>query len=176
VSEAPQLPRPRRLRSFVALCAPTVLHRARETTAFLEAIELLGPRGLTTSAGGLATLALPRPARHLRHAVPIHSSAGRGTRRRGDYEEVVRLQNEGRGDEEPPLAAKPTHQVKGCAHRSIGQSAASAERAERRAAPARAQPRRACRADAAIADARAAWALGRTCDETLRESTRSDGE
>ena len=171
MSEAPQLPRAARaFVSFVALLRANGFAIAPEqTTAFLEAIELLGPRGPDDiRQAGLATLA-PPPDRRATYDMlfRIHFLGGeeaRGDEGEDEDEEVVRLQDEGRGDEEPPT--KPTHQVKWLCAPKHWQSAASA-RAGRatRCAGSRAKPRRACRADAAIAASAHGAGVGRTCDE-----------
>jgi uncharacterized protein with von Willebrand factor type A (vWA) domain len=78
-----------------------------QTTAFLAAIELLGPRSLDDVHGaGLATLA-PPPERHVTYdrLFDLHfrgSEALEGERT--DDEEIVRLQEEGGGENEPPPA------------------------------------------------------------------------
>ncbi|MDH2384017.1 VWA domain-containing protein [Bradyrhizobium sp. CER78] len=102
---------PRAARTFVTFAA---LLRANgfsvapeQTTSFLAAIELLGPRSLEhIRQAGLATLAPPPERRatfdrlfdiHFRGADAIEQAEG-------EDEETVRLQEEGRGDDEPPLA------------------------------------------------------------------------
>ena len=109
MSEAPQLPRAARpFVSFVALLRANGFAIAPEqTTAFLEAIALLGPRGTDDiHRAGLATLAPPPERRatydtlfniHFLGAEPVRDD-------KSEDEEVVRLQEEGHGDEEPPLA------------------------------------------------------------------------
>src|ERR1700737_1746520 len=109
VNEAPQLPRAARaFVSFVALLRANGFAIAPEqTTAFLEAIALLGPRGPEDiRQAGLATLA-PPPERRATYDMlfRIHFLGGEEIRSEdGEDEEVVRLQEEGHGDEEPPLA------------------------------------------------------------------------
>ncbi len=109
MSEAPELPRATRaFVSFVALLRANSFAIAPEqTTAFLEAITLLGPRGPEDiRRAGLATLA-PPPERRAAYDMlfRIHFLGGEEIRSDdGVDEEVVRLQEEGRGDEEPPLA------------------------------------------------------------------------
>ncbi|HMG59426.1 MAG TPA: hypothetical protein VK583_06840, partial [Burkholderiales bacterium] len=109
MSEAPQLPRAARaFVSFVALLRANGFAIAPEqTTAFLQAIELLGPRGPDDiRQAGLATLA-PPPERRAAYDMlfRIHFLGGEEVPgAEGEDEEVVRLQEEGRGDDEPPLA------------------------------------------------------------------------
>lgn len=94
--------------SFVALLRVNGFAVAPEqTTAFLAAIELLGPRSLEhIRKAGLATLAPPPERRatydrlfdlHFRGSEAIEQADG-------EDEEVVRLQEEGRGEDEPLLA------------------------------------------------------------------------
>lgn len=94
--------------SFVALLrANGFLVAPEQTTSFLAAIELLGPRSLEhIRRAGLATLAPPPERRatydrlfdiHFRGAEAIEHAEG-------EDEETVRLQEEGRGENEPPLA------------------------------------------------------------------------
>jgi uncharacterized protein with von Willebrand factor type A (vWA) domain len=93
--------------SFAALLRANGFAVAPEqTTAFLAAIELLGPRSLEhVRKAGLATLAPPPERRatydrlfdlHFRGSEAIEQADG-------EDEEVVRLQEEGRGEDEPPL-------------------------------------------------------------------------
>ncbi|MHC2336824.1 vWA domain-containing protein [Bradyrhizobium sp. USDA 4454] len=94
--------------SFVALLRANGFSVAPEqTTSFLAAIELLGPRSLAhIRQAGLATLA-PPPERRATYdrLFDIHF---RGTdaieQAEGEDEETVLLQEEGRGEDEPPLA------------------------------------------------------------------------
>src|SRR5262252_5297556 len=78
-----------------------------QTTAFLSAIDLLGPRSLDDiHRAGLATLA-PPPERRATYdrLFDIYFRGGEALERPGDDDEdVVRLQDEGRGEEETPLA------------------------------------------------------------------------
>ena len=94
--------------SFVALLRANGFAIAPEqTTAFLAAIELLGPRSLEhIRKAGLATLAPPPERRatydrlfdlHFRGSEAIEQADG-------EDEDIVRLQEEGRGEDEPPLA------------------------------------------------------------------------
>ena len=78
-----------------------------QTTAFLAAIDLLGPRSLEDiHRAGLATLA-PPPERRATYdrLFDIHFRGGEELdRSEADDDEIVRLQDEERGDDEPPLA------------------------------------------------------------------------
>jgi uncharacterized protein with von Willebrand factor type A (vWA) domain len=109
VTQAPQLPRAARIFvSFVALLRANGFAIAPEqTTAFLEAITLLGPRGPEDiRQAGLATLA-PPPERRVTYDLlfRIHFLGEQEIGGdEGEDEDVVRLQEEGRGDETPPLA------------------------------------------------------------------------
>jgi uncharacterized protein with von Willebrand factor type A (vWA) domain len=102
---------PRAARVFVSFAA---LLRANgfavapdQTTAFLAAIDLLGPKSLDDiRQAGLATLAPPPERRatydrlfdiHFRGAEALEHAEG-------EDEEIIRLQEEGRGDDELPLA------------------------------------------------------------------------
>ncbi|MFN5671506.1 MAG: hypothetical protein ACK47P_30210, partial [Bradyrhizobium sp.] len=109
MSDDLQLPRAAHIFvSFVALLRANGFSVAPEqTTSFLAAIELLGPRSLEhIRRAGLATLAPPPERRatydrlfdiHFRGAEAIEQAEG-------EDEETVRLQEEGRGEDEPPLA------------------------------------------------------------------------
>jgi uncharacterized protein with von Willebrand factor type A (vWA) domain len=183
MSPEPQLPRAARVFiSFVALLRVNGFAVAPEqTTAFLAAIELLGPRGLDDiRQAGLATLAPPPERRttfdrlfdlHFRGSEAIEHAD------EGDDEEIVRLQEEGRGDEEPLFSDE--------AHES-GLAAARAEAlVERRFAPAstsdalrrlsREAPRRLPkrRGHRRMRARRGPFADLR---RTLRDTVRSDGE
>ena len=109
MSDDLQLPRAAHIFvSFVALLrANGFLVAPEQTTSFLVAIELLGPQSLEhIRRAGLATLAPPPERRatydrlfdiHFRGAEAIEQAEG-------EDEETVRLQEESRGDDEPPLA------------------------------------------------------------------------
>jgi uncharacterized protein with von Willebrand factor type A (vWA) domain len=170
VSEAPQLPRAARaFVSFVALLRANGFAIAPDqTTAFLEATALLGPRGPEDiRQAGLATLAPPPERRAVYDLLfRIHFLGGEEIRGdEGEDEEVVRLQEEGRGDGEPPLADEAN---------VSGEMAVRAEAlAERRfssGGPSEALRRRGHRRMRAR---RGPWADLR---RTLRESARNDGE
>src|SRR5580700_6718081 len=104
MSETPQLPRAAQsFVSFVALLRAIGFAIAPEqTTAFLEAITLLGPRDPEDiRQAGLATLA-PPPERRATYDMlfQIHFLGGEEIRGdRSEDEEIVRLQEEGHGDE-----------------------------------------------------------------------------
>ncbi|MDI4231805.1 VWA domain-containing protein [Bradyrhizobium sp. Arg237L] len=106
-----ELPLPRAIKvfiSFVALLRHNGFAVAPEqTTAFLAAIELLGPRSLEhIRRAGLATLA-PPPERRATYdrLFDIHFRGSEAIERaEGEDEEIVRLQEDGRGEDEPPLA------------------------------------------------------------------------
>jgi uncharacterized protein len=180
VTEQPQLPRAvRAFVSFVALLRANGFAIAPEqTTAFLEAIALLGPRGPEDiRQAGLATLA-PPPERRAAYDLlfRIHFLGGQEIRG-GEDEDVVRLQEEGRGDEAPPLADEANEsgevavRAEALAERRFGPSGPSeALRRLAREAPSR-LPRR--RGHRRMRARRGPWADLR---RTLRESARNDGE
>jgi uncharacterized protein with von Willebrand factor type A (vWA) domain len=182
VSEAPQLPRAARaFVSFVALLRGNSFAIAPEqTTAFLAAIELLGPRRMEDiRQAGLATLA-PPPERRAAYDLlfRIHFLGGEEIRGdEGEDEEVVRLQEEGSGDEEPLRADEVNEsgemavRAEALAERRFGVSGPSdALRRLAREAPHR-LPRR--RGHRRMRARRGPWADLR---RTLRESARNDGE
>lgn len=109
MSEELLLPRAARIFiTFVALLRANGFAVAPEqTTAFLAAIELLGPRSLEhIRQAGLATLA-PPPERRATYdrLFDLHFRGSEAIERaEGEDEEVVRLQEEGGGEDEPPLA------------------------------------------------------------------------
>jgi uncharacterized protein len=110
VSTQPQLPRAAQVFiSFVGLLRANGFAVAPEqTTAFLAAIELLGPRSLEhIRKAGLATLA-PPPERRATYdrLFDLHFRGGEQIDHAGadDDEDIVRLQEEGRGDDEALLA------------------------------------------------------------------------
>jgi uncharacterized protein with von Willebrand factor type A (vWA) domain len=167
--------------SFVALLRANGFAVAPEqTTAFLAAIELLGPRSLEhIRRAGLATLA-PAPERRATYdrLFDIHFRGSEAIERaEGEDEEVVRLQEEGRGEDEPPLADEANESGLAAARaevlveRRFAQvSTSDALRRLSREAPARLPRRRGHRRRRArhgpFADLR----------RTLRESVRNDGE
>jgi uncharacterized protein with von Willebrand factor type A (vWA) domain len=109
VNEEPVLPRAISVFiSFVALLRANGFAVAPEqTTAFLAAIELLGPRSIEhVRRAGLATLA-PPPERRATYdrLFDLHFHGNEAIERADvEDEEVVRLQEDGRGEDEPPLA------------------------------------------------------------------------
>ena len=109
MNEEPVLPRAISVFiSFVALLRANGFAVAPEqTTAFLAAIELLGPRSIEhVRRAGLATLA-PPPERRATYdrLFDLHFRGNEAIERADvEDEEVVRLQEEGRGEFEPPLA------------------------------------------------------------------------
>ena len=167
--------------SFVALLRANGFAIAPEqTTAFLAAIELLGPRSLEhIRKAGLATLA-PPPERRATYdrLFDLHFRGSEAIERAdGEDEEIVRLQEEGRGEDEPPLADEANEsglaaaRAEALVERRFAQETASdALRRLSREAPARLPRRRGHRRRRArrgpFADLR----------RTLRESVRNDGE
>ncbi len=111
MSAEPPFPRAARvLVDFAALLRANGFAVAPEqTAAFLAAVELLGPRSLESiRLAGLATLA-PPPERRAAYGrlFDLHFRGSEAMERaEGDDEdeEIVRLQEEGRGDAEPLLA------------------------------------------------------------------------
>jgi uncharacterized protein with von Willebrand factor type A (vWA) domain len=111
MSAGPQLPRAARV--FVDFVALLRLNRfavaPEQTTAFLAAIELLGPRSLETiRQAGLATLA-PPPERRATYdrLFDLHFRGSETMEQAEEGEddgEVVRLQEEGRGEQQALLA------------------------------------------------------------------------
>jgi uncharacterized protein with von Willebrand factor type A (vWA) domain len=151
-----------------------------QTTAFLEAIELLGPRSPEDiRQAGLATLA-PPPERRAAYDMlfRIHFLGGdEVSGAEGEDDEVVRLQEEGRGDEEPLLADEANTsgempvRAEALTERRFGSSGPSdALRRLAREAPSR-LPRR--RGHRRMRARRGPWADLR---RTLRETARNDGE
>jgi uncharacterized protein with von Willebrand factor type A (vWA) domain len=182
VNEVIQLPRAARaFVSFVALLRVNGFAIAPEqTTAFLEAIALLGPRDPEDiRQAGLATLA-PPPERRATYDLlfRIHFLGGEEIpSAEGDDEEIIRLQEEGRGDEEPLLADEINEsgemavRAEALAERRLSPGGPS-EPLRRLAREARARlPRR--RGHRRMRARRGPWADLR---RTLRETARNDGE
>ncbi|CCE10265.1 conserved hypothetical protein [Bradyrhizobium sp. STM 3843] len=182
MSEIVKLPRAARvLVEFASLLRINGFAVAPEQTmAFLSAIELLGPRSLDDIyLAGLAILAPPPERRvtydrlfdlHFRGREPLEGAGS-------EDEEVVRLQEEGRGEDETPLAdeanesglvAARTEAL--VARRFEERSTGDALRRFAREAPSR-LPRR--RGHRRIRARRGPFADLR---RTLRDSVRSDGE
>jgi uncharacterized protein len=167
--------------SFVALLRANSFAVAPEQTmAFLAAIELLGPRSLEhIRQAGLATLA-PPPERRATYdrLFDIHFRGSEAIERtEGEDEEIVRLQEEGGGEDEPPLAEEANEsglaatRAEALVERRFANGAASdALRRLSREAPTRLPQRRGHRRMRArrgpFADLR----------RTLRDSVRNDGE
>ena len=182
MSDDLQLPRAARVFvSFVALLRVNGFAVAPEqTTAFLAAIELLGPRSLEDiRLAGLATLA-PPPERRATYdrLFDIHFLGSEAIDHAGaEDEEVVRLQEEGRGEDETLLADEANESGLVAARaealverRFAASTTGDALRRLSREAPARLPRRRGHRRMRArrgpCADLR----------RTLRESVRNDGE
>ncbi|MCA6122560.1 VWA domain-containing protein [Bradyrhizobium sp. WSM 1704] len=182
MSDDPRLPRAAQIFvSFVALLRANGFSVAPEqTTSFLAAIELLGPRNLEhIRRAGLATLAPPPERRatydrlfdiHFRGAEAIEQADG-------EDEETVRLHEEGRGEDEPPLADEANEsglaaaRAEALVERRFAQTAISDPlRRLSREAPSRLPQRRGHRRRRArsgpFADLR----------RILRDSVRNDGE
>jgi uncharacterized protein with von Willebrand factor type A (vWA) domain len=182
VKQEPALPRAARaFVSFAALLRANGFAIAPEqTAAFLEAITLLGPRGPEDiRQAGLATLAPPPERRAVYDMLfQIHFLGGEQVRGpEGADDEVVRVQDEGRGDEEPPLADEANEsgamavRAEALVERRFGLGVQSdALRRLAREAPTR-LPRR--RGHRRMRARRGPWADLR---RTLRESVRNDGE
>ena len=167
--------------SFVALLRANGFAVAPEqTTAFLAAIELLGPRSLEhIRKAGLATLA-PPPERRATYdrLFDLHFRGNEAIERAdGEDEEVVRLQEDGRGEDEPPLADEANAsglaaaRAEALVERSFARDTTidALRRLSREAAarlPRRRGHRRRCARRGPFADLR----------RTLRESVRNDGE
>jgi uncharacterized protein with von Willebrand factor type A (vWA) domain len=182
VNEELALPRAARIFvSFVALLRANGFSVAPEqTTAFLAAIELLGPRSLEhIRQAGLATLA-PPPERRATYdrLFDLHFRGSEAIERAdGDDEEIVRLQEEGRGGDEPPLADEANESGLAAARtealverRFAPSSTGDALRRLSREAPTR-LPRR--RGHRRMRTRRGPFADLR---RTLREGVRNDGE
>jgi uncharacterized protein with von Willebrand factor type A (vWA) domain len=182
VSDEPTLPRAIHVFiSFVALLRANGFAVAPEQTmAFLAAIELLGPRSLEhIRKAGLATLA-PPPERHATYdrLFDLHFRGSEAIEpAEGEDDEVVRLQEEGRGEDEPPLADEANESGLAAARaealverRFTRDATTDALRRLSREAAARLPQRRGHRRRHArrgpFADLR----------RTLRESVRNDGE
>lgn len=182
MSDEPRLPRAARtFVAFVALLRANGFAIAPEqTTAFLEAITLLGPRDPEDiRQAGLATLAPPPERRAIYDMLfQIHFLGGEEIR--GDSsedEEIVRLQEEGHGDEPPPLADEANQsgemavRAEALTQRRFGPGPLNdALRRLAREAPTR-LPRR--RGHRRLRARRGPWADLR---RTLRETVRNDGE
>jgi uncharacterized protein len=182
VSEIAELPRGSRV--FVAFAGLLRINgfavAPEQTTAFLSAVELLGPRSLDdVYQAGLATLA-PPPERRATYdrLFDLHFCGREAIEAAGpEDEEVVRLREEGRGEDETPLIDKTNESGLAAARnealvarRFEQRASGDALRRFAREAPARLPRRRGHRRMRArrgpFADLR----------RTLRDSVRSDGE
>lgn len=182
MKDEPKLPRAARaFVSFVALLRANGFAIAPEqTAAFLEAITLLGPRAPEDiRQAGLATLAPPPERRAVYDMLfQIHFLGGEEVRGpEGADDEVVRLQDEVHGEEEPPLADEANEsgamavRAEALVERRFGPGVQNdALRRLAREAPTR-LPRR--RGHRRMRARRGPWADLR---RTLRESVRNDGE
>jgi uncharacterized protein len=182
VNDETRLPHAARLFiSFVALLRANGFAIAPEqTVAFLAAIELLGPKSLAhIRQAGLATLA-PPPERQATYNTlfDIHFLGREELAANGaEDEEIVRLQEEGHGNEEALLADDANEsgltatRAEALTERRFAEGATSqALRRLSREAPARLPRRRGYRRGRAR---RGPWADLR---RTLRETVRNDGE
>lgn len=167
--------------SFVGLLRANGFSVAPEqTVAFLAGIELLGPRSLEhVRQAGVATLAPPPERRaSFDRLFDIHFSGNEAIERAdGEDEEIVRLQEDGRGADEPPLADEANEsglaaaRAEALVERRFAQpSTSEALRRLSREAPARLPKRRGHR--------RMRTRRGPFADlrRTLRDSVRNDGE
>lgn len=179
-----ELQLPRAARVFVSfatlLRANDFAIAPEQTTAFLAAIELLGPRSLDEiRRAGLATLAPPPERRATYNRLfDIHFVGSEEIDQPGgDDEEVVRLQEEGRGEDEALLADEANESGLAAARaealverRFAPNTTSDALRRLSREAPVR-LPRR--RGHRRMRARRGPWADLR---RTLRDSVRNDGE
>ncbi len=182
MSEERQLPRAASVFiSFVALLRANGFSVAPEqTAAFLAAIQLLGPRSLEhIRRAGLATLAPPPDRRSTYDRLfDIHFRGSEAIEwAEGEDEETVRVQDEGRGGDQPPLSDEANEsglvatRAEALVKRRFGElSFTDALRRLSREAPAR-LPRR--RGHRRMRARRGAFADLR---RTLRNSVRNDGE
>jgi uncharacterized protein with von Willebrand factor type A (vWA) domain len=175
---------PRAARTFVdfagLLRANGFAIAPEQTTSFLAAVELLGPRGIEDiRQAGLATLAPPRERRAMYDRLfRIHFLGGDDLPQSdGLDEDVLRLQEDERGEDEPPLAEESNEsglvaaRAEALVERRFERFGVSeALRRLRREASAR-LPRR--RGHRRLRARRGPFADLR---RTLRESVRNDGE
>jgi uncharacterized protein with von Willebrand factor type A (vWA) domain len=182
VSDEPQIPRA--ARSFVDFAGLLRVNgfavAPEQTTSFLAAIELLGPRRMEDiRQAGLATLAPPPERRAVYDRLfRIHFLGGDDLPTLdGLDEEVIRLQEDGRGEDEPPLAEESNEsglvaaRSEALVERRFDRiGITDALRRLQREAPAR-LPRR--RGHRRLRARRGPFADLR---RTLRESARNDGE
>jgi uncharacterized protein with von Willebrand factor type A (vWA) domain len=175
---------PRGSRVFVAFAGLLRINgfavAPEQTTAFLSAIELLGPRSLDDiHQAGLATLA-PPPERRATYdrLFDLHFRGREAVEAAGpEDEEVVRLQEEGRGEDETPLADEANESglaaartealvARRFAERATGDALRRFAREASTRLPRRRGHRRMRARRGPFADLR----------RTLRDSVRSDGE
>ena len=182
MSDLAELPRASRV--FVAFAGLLRLNAfavaPEQTTAFLSAVELLGPRSLDDiHQAGLATLA-PPPERRATYdrLFDLHFLGYEAVEAaRPEDEQVVRLQEEGRGDDETPLSDEANESglvaartealvARRFAERTTGDALRRFAREARSRLPRRRGHRRMRARRGPFADLR----------RTLRDSVRSDGE
>jgi len=181
VTEATTMPRAARLFvDFVALLRANGFAVAPDqTTSFLLAIELLGPRSLEdVRRAGLATLAPPPERRAVYDALfRLHFAGGEPLETDAESDETLRVQEESRGEDEPLFADEINESGQAAARaealverRFDRPSASEPLRRLAREAPNRLPLRRGHRRRRArrgpFADLR----------RTLRDSARNDGE
>lgn len=176
-------PIPRAARAFVDFVALLRLNgfavAPEQTTSFLEAISLLGPRRLEDiRQAGLATLAPPPERRAAFDALfRIHFLGGQAVEAEGEDDETLRVQEDARGEDELPLADEVNESGQAAARaeavverrfeRAEGSAALRRlEREAQRRLPRRRGHRRMRARRGPFADLR----------RTLRDSVRSDGE
>ena len=153
-----------------------------QTTAFLAAIGLLGPRSLEDiRQAGLATLAPPPERRAAYDALfRIHFLGGEGAddRRGRGRRDACALQEERRGEDEPPLAdeVNESGQAAARAEALVERRFSARRRRAKRCAGSPARRRAACRGGAAIGACGRGAAPCVDLRRTLRDSARNDGE
>ena len=177
-------PLPRAARAFVDFVGLLRVHgfaiAPEQTTTFLAAIGLLGPNSLADiRQAGLAALAPPPERRAAYDALfRIHFLDGEDLPRPGtEDEEMLALQEEGSGQDEPPLADESNESGQTAARTEIlverkfphGAASEALSRLAREAP--RRLPRR--RGHRRVRTRRGPWADLR---RTLRDSVRNDGE
>jgi uncharacterized protein len=181
MTEAPTIPRAARtFVEFAALLRANGFAIAPEqTTSFLSAIELLGPRSLEDiRRAGLATLGPPPERRAVYDALfRLHFAGGEPLQTDAESDETLRVQEDSRGEDEPLLADEINESGQAAARaealverRFDRPSASEPLRRLAREAPNRLPLRRGHRRRRArrgpFADLR----------RTLRDSARNDGE
>ncbi len=176
-------PLPRAARAFVDFVALLRLNgfavAPEQTTSFLEAISLLGPRHLEDiRQAGLATLAPPPERRAAFDALfLIHFLGREPAEAEGDSDETLRIQEDARGEDEPLVADEVNESGQAAARAEAvverrfeatpgGAALRRLEREAQRRLPRRRGHRRMRARRGPFADLR----------RTLRESARTDGE